>query len=222
MAGSAEAVRIDVGRTRPGRVVGKRALDLVVAGAALLVLAPLMAVLAVVVRLGVGGRVLFRQERAGLGGRPFEVLKFRSMRDARGADGSLLPDAERLTAVGRWLRATSLDELPQLVNVLRGEMSLVGPRPLPRAYVARYSDQERRRLDVVPGLTGWSQVNGRNAMDWAHKLALDVWYVDNRSLRLDLRILARTVRTVLAGDGVTAHGHATMPEFVGTAPRQAA
>jgi lipopolysaccharide/colanic/teichoic acid biosynthesis glycosyltransferase len=144
------------------------------------------------------------------------------MRDARGADGALLPDAERLTAVGRWLRATSLDELPQLVNVLRGEMSLVGPRPLPRSYVVRYSDEQRRRLDVVPGLTGWSQVNGRNAMDWADKLALDVWYVENRSLRLDLLILARTVRTVLAGDGVTAHGHATMPEFVGSAPRRAA
>ena len=160
--------------------------------------------------------MLYRQQRAGKHGQPFELLKFRTMRDLRPGEDQYADDEARLTPLGRRLRAWSLDELPQLVNVLRGEMSLVGPRPLPTIYVDRYSPEQRRRLDVTPGITGWAQVNGRNAVGWDERLRLDVWYVDQASLWLDLRILARTVKQVLTGHGVSAEGHATMPEFRGS------
>ena len=193
----------------------KRLLDVVGAGVGLVVLSPVMAVVAVLVRVKLGSPVLFRQERAGLGGRPFLLTKFRSMTDARGPDGELLPDAARLTRFGAFLRSTSLDELPELVHVLRGEMSLVGPRPLPTAYLDRYSARQSRRHEVRPGLTGWAQVNGRNTSGWPERLEADVWYVDHRSLRLDLRIIGRTLRVVLGRGGISQEGEATMTEFLG-------
>lgn len=176
---------------------------------------PLLFVLAVLVRVKLGTPVFFRQQRPGRGERIFELVKFRTMTDARDASGGLLPDADRLTGFGRWLRATSLDELPELWNVLKGEMSLVGPRPLLVQYLERYSPEQRRRHAVPPGLTGWAQINGRNAISWDEKFALDVWYVDHRSLGLDLRILFRTVWQVLSRQGISAPGDATMPEFMG-------
>lgn len=194
----------------------KRPLDLLVAAAALLLLAPLMGLIALAVRLRLGAPVLFRQQRPGLHGAPFTMLKFRTMTDACDADGKPLPDGERLTRLGRILRATSLDELPELVNVLRGEMSIVGPRPLLMAYLPRYNEQQVRRHEVRPGITGWAQVNGRNALSWDEKFALDVWYVDHMSLALDLRIAALTVWKVLRREGISAAGQATMGEFVGT------
>ena len=163
-----------------------------------------------------GPPVLFRQLRPGREGRPFELTKFRTMTDQRGPDGALLPDAQRLTALGRFLRRTSIDELPELVNVVRGDMSLVGPRPLLMEYLPRYSPEQARRHEVRPGVTGWTQVNGRNALTWEEKFALDVWYVDHRSTRLDLEILGRTVSQVLGGQGVSAPGHATMEPFRGS------
>jgi lipopolysaccharide/colanic/teichoic acid biosynthesis glycosyltransferase len=161
--------------------------------------------------------VLFRQVRPGLDGRPFKVLKFRTMTERRGSDGSLLPDSERLPAFGKWLRSTSLDELPELWNVLVGDMSLVGPRPLLMHYLPLYSADQARRHEVRPGLTGWAQVNGRNAIDWDTKLAMDVWYVDNWSLALDLKILGTTLVSVVRREGIAAEGSATMPEFRGPA-----
>jgi sugar transferase EpsL len=185
-----------------------------VALSSLIVLSPLLTVIALLVRLRLGSPVLFRQERLGLGGRPFVLVKFRTMTDdVDPATGSPLPDDERLTALGRWLRATSLDELPELWNVVRGDMALVGPRPLPIRYLDRYSAEERRRHEVRPGLTGWAQVNGRNAVGWDDRLAMDVWYVDHRSLLLDLRILWRTVRLVLRREGISGEGTDTMPEL---------
>jgi lipopolysaccharide/colanic/teichoic acid biosynthesis glycosyltransferase len=177
---------------------------------------PLMAVLALLVRWQFGAPVLFRQIRPGRNGRLFRLVKFRTMTDARGPDGRLLDDAERLTGFGRFLRSTSLDELPELWNVLKGEMSLVGPRPLLVEYLPLYSPEQARRHEVPPGITGWAQVNGRNAISWEDRFALDVWYVDNRSLWLDLRILALTVSSVLRREGVSAEGHATMPPFTGS------
>lgn len=203
------------GRRSETAVPVKRLLDVVVAGAALVLLAPVMAVLAVLVLLKLGSPVLFRQERAGLHGEPFVLTKFRTMTDARAPDGTLLPDEDRLPAFGRMLRSTSLDELPELVHVVRGDMSLVGPRPLPTAYLDRYSARQARRHDVRPGLTGWAQVNGRNTADWGERLEMDVWYVENRSLWLDLKVLLRTVRVVLGRAGVAAEGEATMTEFRG-------
>jgi sugar transferase EpsL len=194
----------------------KRVLDVLGASAALVVLSPLLAVVAVLVRARMGPPVLFRQLRPGREGRPFELTKFRTMTDQRGPDGALLPDAQRLTALGRFLRRTSIDELPELVNVVRGDMSLVGPRPLLMEYLPRYSPQQARRHEVRPGVTGWTQVNGRNALTWEEKFALDVWYVDHRSTRLDLEILGRTVSQVLGGQGVSAPGHATMEPFRGS------
>ncbi|MCO8127456.1 sugar transferase [Acidimicrobiia bacterium EGI L10123] len=194
----------------------KRAFDVVVAGAALVVLSPVLAVVAVLVRLRLGSPVLFRQERAGLGGAPFVLTKLRTMTDERGPDGELLPDEERLPAFGSFLRSTSLDELPELVHVLRGEMSLVGPRPLPTKYLPRYSPRQARRHEVRPGITGWAQVNGRNAAGWAERLEMDVWYVENRSMLLDLKILWRTLRVVVSREGVAEDGAATMTEFLGT------
>lgn len=193
----------------------KRVLDAAVSAVLLAVLSPLLAVLAVLVRLKLGSPVLFRQTRPGKDAKPFEMLKFRSMTDARGLDGALLPDAERLMPFGRFLRSTSLDELPELWNVLRGDMSLVGPRPLLMEYLPLYSPEQMRRHEIRPGVTGWAQVNGRNAISWEEKFTHDVWYVDNRSLRLDLRILWLTGLNVAGRDGISASGDATMPKFTG-------
>lgn len=194
----------------------KRGADVLAAGAALVALAPVLGVIALLVRLRLGRPVLFRQQRPGLGGRPFELVKFRTMRDAVGADGVALPDDERITALGRRLRSLSLDELPELWNVVRGDMSLVGPRPLLMAYLERYTPEQARRHEVRPGLTGWAQVNGRNALGWDERFALDVWYVDHWSPRLDARIVARTLAHVVRRQGISADGHATMPEFRGS------
>jgi lipopolysaccharide/colanic/teichoic acid biosynthesis glycosyltransferase len=199
----------------------KRVLDLGLAIPGLAVLGPVLLLTALLVRRRLGAPVLFRQQRPGLRGRPFALLKFRTMSDERGPDGRLLPDVRRLTRLGQVLRALSLDELPSLFNVLKGEMSLVGPRPLLTDYLSRYTPEQARRHLVKPGITGWAQVNGRNAISWAEKLARDVWYVDNRSLGLDLRILAMTPFRVLARQGVRAPGHATAPEFTGS-PDQSA
>lgn len=193
----------------------KRLFDLVVSLMALWVLALPLLLLALVVRWRLGSPVLFAQVRPGLHGRPFRMVKFRTMTDARGADGALLPDAQRLTTLGRWLRSTSLDELPELWNVLRGDMSLVGPRPLLMEYLPLYTPEQARRHDVRPGITGWAQVNGRNALSWEDRFRLDVWYVDNHTLGLDLRILALTVRKVLVREGISAQGEATMSKFTG-------
>lgn len=192
---------------------GKRALDLCLVVASLPVALPLGLVAALLVRLKMGRGVLFRQIRPGKGGRPFEILKFRTMRDLRGVDGELLRDGERLTWFGRILRSTSLDELPELWNVIRGEMSLVGPRPLLVAYLDRYTAEQARRHEALPGITGWAQVNGRNAMTWEDKFRFDVWYVDHASLVVDVGIIARTVWQVVRRQGIAAEGFATMPEF---------
>jgi lipopolysaccharide/colanic/teichoic acid biosynthesis glycosyltransferase len=194
----------------------KRAIDVIGAAVALAVLSPVLAVIAVVVRLRLGRPVLFRQERPGRGGVPFTMVKFRTMTDARDAGGTPLADDARMTRLGRFLRRSSLDELPELLNVLRGEMSLVGPRPLLMEYLPLYSPEQTRRHEVRPGITGWTQVKGRNTLPWDEKLALDVWYVDHRSMRLDLKILAMTVKGVLTGHGVSAPGHATMEPFRGS------
>ena len=193
----------------------KRAADVAIAAVGLVMASPLLVITAIAVAGRLGRPVLFRQQRAGRSGRPIGIVKFRSMTDDRGPDGELLDDDDRLPPFGRRLRASSLDELPQLISVLRGDMSLVGPRPLPLAYVERYDPEQRRRLDATPGITGWAQVNGRNSLDWTDKLALDVWYVDHASPRLDLEIVARTIRAVFSRSGVAASDHATMPEFLG-------
>jgi len=195
----------------------KRLFDIIVALLALVALAPVLLVVAVVVRVGLGSPVLFRQRRPGWKGRIFELVKFRTMTGARGPDGALLPDVQRLTRLGRWLRATSLDELPELWNVLKGDMSLVGPRPLLVQYLDRYTPEQARRHEVRPGLTGWAQVHGRNDQSWEERFALDVWYVDNRSFWLDLKILAMTVWKVLAREGISEKGAATKVEFRGSA-----
>ncbi|MFO0629926.1 MAG: sugar transferase [Polyangiales bacterium] len=197
------------------RLAVKRGIDRSAAAVGLLVTAPVLAATAVAVRASMGAPVLFRQKRPGRRGEIFEVVKFRTMRDANGPDGRPLPDAERLTRVGSFLRQTSLDELPQLWNVLRGDLSLVGPRPLLVRYLARYSPEEMRRHDVLPGITGWAQVNGRNAVTWDERFRLDLWYVDHWSLTLDAKILAMTALKVLRRDGIAREGHATMPEFMG-------
>lgn len=193
----------------------KRLFDLLMSLGLALVLALPLLLLWVLVRCKLGSPALFRQVRPGLHGRPFMMVKFRTMTDERGADGELLPDAQRLTAFGRFLRASSLDELPELWNVLRGEMSLVGPRPLLMEYLPLYSPEQARRHQVRPGITGWAQVNGRNAVSWDERFRLDVWYVDHRSLWLDLRILWLTVRKVLVREGISAQGEATMTRFTG-------
>ena len=194
----------------------KRIIDVVVAATALVVLSPVLAVVAWAVRRTMGSPVLFRQERPGYLGRPFRMYKFRTMRDACRPDGRPLPDAERLTPFGRFLRGTSLDELPELWNVLKGEMSLVGPRPLLPEYLPLYTPEQARRHDVKPGVTGWAQVNGRNAIGWEEKLALDVWYVDHRSLWLDLKILLLTLKKVFFREGIDQPGGVTMERFRGT------
>jgi lipopolysaccharide/colanic/teichoic acid biosynthesis glycosyltransferase len=198
------------------RRFGKRALDLALAVPAFVLLLPVMLVVAVLVRVRLGAPVLFRQVRPGLGGQPFTMLKFRTMTDARDESGALLPDSRRLTAFGRFLRSSSLDELPGLWCIIRGEMSLVGPRPLRTEYLALYTPTQARRHEVLPGLTGWAQVHGRNATSWAERFRRDVWYVDRVSLWLDLYILALTVLKVLRREGISAQGHVTMPRFTGT------
>lgn len=193
----------------------KRFLDIVASAAGLILLAPLILGLAIAVKSRLGSPVLFRQVRPGLHGRPFEMLKFRTMLDSCGPDGTPLSDAERLTAFGRMLRASSMDELPGLLNVLKGEMSLVGPRPLLMEYLPLYSAEQARRHEVRPGITGWAQVNGRNAIGWSDKFKLDVWYVDNRSLLLDLKILVLTLLKVVRREGISAEGHVTTEKFEG-------
>lgn len=194
----------------------KRFFDITVSALALLLLALPLLLLIWLVRRKLGSPVFFRQVRPGLNGLPFEMVKFRTMTDARGPDGLLLPDAVRLTPFGRLLRSTSLDELPELWNVLQGEMSLVGPRPLLMEYLPLYSPEQARRHAVRPGVTGWAQVNGRNAIDWDEKFELDVWYVDNQSFCLDVKIMLLTVKKVLFRDGITSEGSATMSEFTGS------
>jgi len=198
------------------RLLVKSVFDRGVAAFALVATAPLLAGSVLAVAIGIGCPVFFRQERPGRGGRPFRIFKLRTMIDARGPDGELLPDEQRLVKVGAFLRRWSLDELPQLINVVLGDLSLVGPRPLLMRYLPRYSATQRRRHEVMPGITGWAQINGRNAISWDEKLALDVWYVDNWSLGLDLKILLQTVTSVLRRDGISNEGHATMPEFMGS------
>lgn len=198
----------------------KRVFDLLASALGLLLLSVPLAVLAWQVRRKLGSPVLFTQVRPGLHGKPFRMVKFRTMTDGRDDSGALLPDAQRLTPFGRFLRASSLDELPELWNVLRGDMSLVGPRPLLMEYLPLYSPEQARRHEVRPGITGWAQINGRNAISWDDKFALDVWYVDHRSLWLDVRILWMTVRKVLVRDGISAEGEATMPAFTGSVPVQ--
>ncbi len=193
----------------------KRGVDLLLVILSLPLVVPVLLLTALAVRLFIGSPVLFRQPRPGLGGRVFTLRKFRSMTDERDASGALLPDAERLTRFGRFLRASSLDELPSLLNILRGEMSLVGPRPLLVDYLPLYTPEQSRRHDVRPGLTGWAQVKGRNDLGWDDRLALDIWYVDHRSLRLDIKILFMTVGRVLGRKGVRAPGSATMTRFEG-------
>ncbi|MDZ4178661.1 MAG: sugar transferase [Coriobacteriia bacterium] len=193
----------------------KRTFDIAVSGVALLLLSPVLFMVMLLVRTKLGSPVLFAQQRPGLGGRVFRIYKFRTMTDARGADGELLSDSERLTRFGALLRSTSLDELPELWNVLKGDMSLVGPRPLLVEYLDRYTPEQARRHEVRPGITGWAQVNGRNALSWEDRFELDVWYVENRSLLLDVKILAMTVWTVLRREGISSAGEATMSEFLG-------
>lgn len=193
-----------------------RLLEVVLALGLLVVASPLFLIAAVSIRLVLGHPVFLRQQRPGRHGRPFVLLKFRTMSEERDAAGRLLPDGARLGRLGRWLRATSIDELPEVLNVLRGDMSLVGPRPLRMEYLGRYSPEQARRHEVKPGITGWAQVNGRNLLSWPERFELDVWYVDHRSVGLDLKILLLTVVAVVRGRGISAHGEATMTPFTGT------
>lgn len=194
----------------------KRLIDLLLPAIGLLLLLPVIAVLTLLVRTFLGGPVLFRQTRPGLHAKTFQMMKFRTMTDERGTDGALLPDEQRLTPFGQFLRSTSLDELPGLINVLKGDMSLVGPRPLLVEYLPLYSAEQARRHEVRPGITGWAQVNGRNALSWDEKFELDIWYVDNQSLWLDIKILFLTVKKVINRDGINADGEATMTRFTGS------
>ena len=194
----------------------KRIFDFLAATMGLALLTPLLTWISWQIRRKLGSPVLFRQTRPGLHGKPFEMVKFRTMRDTIGPDGHPLPDVERMTAFGSFLRASSLDELPELWNVLKGDMSLVGPRPLLMEYLPLYSPEQARRHEVRPGVTGWAQINGRNALSWKEKFRLDVWYVDNQSFWLDLKILALTVKKVFVREGISAAGEATMPRFTGS------
>lgn len=198
----------------------KRVVDIVGASVGIILFAPVMLVVALLVLLTMGRPVLFRQQRPGLRGKPFTLYKFRTMRDARSASGELLPDELRLTTFGKWLRSTSLDELPELFNVLKGDMSLVGPRPLLMEYLPRYSPEQARRHEVKPGITGWAQVNGRNALRWEEKFRLDVWYVDHWNLWLDMKIVLLTIWKVLKREGISAEGCATMPVFTGNTTQE--
>lgn len=193
----------------------KRCIDILSSGTVMVLLSPFLGVMAVLIWYRMGTPIFFRQTRPGLHGQPFRMVKFRTMLDAVDAEGKPLPDAERLTDFGRFLRSSSLDELPELWNVLRGDMSLVGPRPLLMEYLPLYSPEQARRHDVRPGITGWAQVNGRNAISWDEKFALDLWYVNNRSLWLDMKIIWLTIRKVIRREGISAAGEATMPKFQG-------
>lgn len=193
----------------------KRVIDFTGALVGLILLSPVILVVAVLVKRRLGGPVLFRQIRPGLEGKPFEMVKFRTMRDAHDSSGNALPDSQRLTPFGSFLRSSSLDELPELWNVLKGEMSLVGPRPLLMEYLPLYNERQYRRHRVRPGVTGWAQINGRNALSWPEKFELDVWYVENRSLWLDIRIIALTVKKVVKKEDISASGEVTMPKFTG-------
>ena len=197
----------------------KRLMDLFCASFGLLLLSGVMIWAAVMIRRRMSPPAIFSQVRAGKGGTAFRLYKFRSMTDERDASGQLLTDERRLTDLGKWLRRTSIDELHQLWNVIKGDMSIVGPRPLLMEYVPLYSEMERRRLDALPGITGWAQVNGRNAISWQEKFALDVWYVDNRSISLDVRIILLTIKKALSREGISAQGDATMPRFTGSGDR---
>ncbi len=200
----------------PGVPLSKRLFDLVLTLPGLVLISPLLGLIGVLVRIFLGSPVLFRQMRPGKGGEPFNVYKFRTMTDERGSSEHLLSDAERMTGLGRFLRSLSLDELPELFNVLRGEMSLVGPRPLLMQYLERYSVEQARRHEVLPGITGWAQVNGRNAITWEDKFRYDVWYVDNWSLWLDIKILLTTAWKVITREGISQLGHTTAEEFMGS------
>ncbi len=194
----------------------KRLIDIVGALAGLVILSPVLAAVAVGVARAMGRPILFRQQRPGLHGQPFTLLKFRTLTNDKDAHGNLLPDADRLTRFGQFLRRASLDELPELINVLKGEMSLVGPRPLLMKYLERYTAEQVRRHEMRPGITGWAQVNGRNALTWEEKFKLDVWYVEHHSLWLDLKVLALTLLKVAKSEGISAEGQATMLEFIGS------
>ncbi|WP_180079874.1 MULTISPECIES: sugar transferase [unclassified Acinetobacter] len=194
----------------------KRLLDIVIASSALVLLSPVYAFVAHKVKKNLGSPVLFRQVRPGLHGKPFEMIKFRTMKDALDDNGNPLPDSERLTPFGKMLRATSLDEMPELWNVIKGDMSIVGPRPLLMEYLPLYNEQQAKRHNVRPGITGYAQVNGRNAISWEKKFELDTWYVENRSLWLDFKIMLKTVQKVLSKDDISAEGEATMSKFTGT------
>jgi lipopolysaccharide/colanic/teichoic acid biosynthesis glycosyltransferase len=198
----------------------KHSADILVAFFALLLLSPLLLIVSLFVRFFLGAPVLFRQQRPGYLGRPFWLLKFRTMTNARNNSGALLPDAQRLTTFGRWLRSTSIDELPGLLNILRGEMSFIGPRPLLMQYLPIYSPEQARRHDVKPGFSGWAQINGRNALSWEEKFRLDVWYLDHHNFLLDLRIFLITIWKVLRREGISAAGEATMAPFTGTTADQ--
>ena len=194
----------------------KRLLDIVIASSALVLLSPVYLIVAHKVKMNLGSPVLFRQVRPGLNGQPFEMIKFRTMKDALDAEGNPLPDSERLTPFGKMLRATSLDEMPELWNVIKGDMSIVGPRPLLMEYLPLYNEQQAKRHNVRPGITGYAQVNGRNAISWEKKFELDTWYVENQSLRLDFKIMLKTIKKVIAKDDISAEGEATMTKFTGT------
>ncbi|PWH13254.1 MAG: hypothetical protein DDG59_14605 [Anaerolineae bacterium] len=196
--------------------LSKRLFDLVLSTLLIVILSPVLLATALLVWLVHGSPVIFRQQRPGYLGKPFICYKFRTMKDRRDEQGNLLPDEQRLTALGKFLRSTSLDELPELFNVLRGEMSLVGPRPLLMQYLDRYTPEQARRHEVLPGITGWAQINGRNALSWEEKFRLDVWYVDHWSFWLDLKILALTIIKVLRREGISSEGYATAPEFMGS------
>lgn len=193
----------------------KRLFDLILSLLASIVLLPVIAVVALLIRIKIGSPVLFTQIRPGLGGKTFKMFKFRTMLDAKDEHGNILPDEHRMTDLGAYLRATSLDELPGLFNVIKGDMSLVGPRPLLVTYVALYNDEQARRHEVLPGITGWAQVNGRNAISWEDKFKLDVWYVDNRTFRLDIKILIMTIKKVFIKEGINEKGQVTMSAFTG-------
>lgn len=200
--------------------ISKRLLDLLVSLFLLILLFPLLLIVALVVRVKIGSPVLFEQVRPGFHGKLFKIKKFRTMSSEKNCDGELLPDEQRLPTLGKWLRASSIDELPSLFNVLKGDLTLVGPRPLIPQYLPLYSEQQARRHDVAPGITGWAQINGRNALSWEERFRLDVWYVDNQSFMLDMKIIARTGIKVIRQDGITKEGHATMPPFEGNSSRE--
>lgn len=204
----------------PGVPLTKRIFDLLLTSIGLLLISPLLVILAILVRLKLGAPVLFKQRRPGYRGKPFWIYKFRSMADLYDQEGNLLADELRLTKFGRFMRSASLDELPELFNVLKGEMSLVGPRPLLMQYLERYSPEQARRHEVLPGITGWAQIHGRNALTWEEKFRLDVWYVDHWSIGLDLRILAATLVKTARREGISQPGHATAEEFMGAPPAQ--